>query len=31
LKDNILRGTINGGGYQLELRTSDGDVELRKL
>lgn len=31
LSDDTLIGTINGGGYRLLVKTSDGDVVLKKL
>ncbi|MBZ5706649.1 MAG: DUF4097 domain-containing protein [Acidobacteriia bacterium] len=31
LKENSLRGRLNGGGALLEVRTGDGDIRLEKL
>jgi DUF4097 and DUF4098 domain-containing protein YvlB len=31
LRENNIRGKINGGGPSLELRTGDGDIELKKI
>ena len=30
-KDNVLRGPINGGGPELYVKTSDGDIELKRM
>lgn len=30
-KENVLSGPINGGGPELYVKTSDGDIELKKL
>ena len=29
--NNRLRGTVNGGGAQLRLRTTNGGIEIKKL
>jgi DUF4097 and DUF4098 domain-containing protein YvlB len=31
LRENSIRGKINGGGPALELRTGDGDIQLRRM
>ncbi len=31
LRENSIRGKINGGGPSLQLRTGDGDIELRRM
>jgi hypothetical protein len=30
-EDNHIKGTLNGGGHKIELQSSNGDVELKKL
>jgi len=30
-REGVLRGKINGGGPQIHIKTSDGDIDLKKL